>query len=131
MTSNFLANLQRLRHWCPPSKPVVVYRVQKHPWYGALDQRDGRLIITIRIDDDPREECETLIHEWAHALTYNESRPEEQFDLSWGLVVHTCPLPWVIHGDEWGAAYARCYRAVRVPVTSKYGPDHDEINYCL
>lgn len=127
-TAIFCRALQRLQHWCPPTKPLTVRRIQEYDCCGELNWYDGEIII--RIDADPRQERETLIHEWAHALTYNESRPEQRITLPSGdLIVWSNPRPWVMHGEEWGIAYARCYRAAQIPVTSQFGPDHPEMDY--
>ncbi len=131
MDSFLLQDLQRLKYWCPLPKPIIIHRAIKYHSYGGFDWDVDKLIITIRIDKDIREERETLIHEWAHALTYNENRPTQEIITDLDYILYNGPVPWVKHGDEWGLAYARCYRAVQVPVTSKFSPDSPEINWKL
>jgi hypothetical protein len=125
---SFLRTLGRLRHWCPLSKPVAVYRVRQCEHWGLLGWQHGRLIITIRVDD-PSQEIESLIHEWAHALTYDEERPAQTIDTGIEIVYYTGPMPWVRHGDEWGIAYARCYRASQVSVESELKPEHPALGH--
>lgn len=120
MNSFFLRDLQRLRKWCPLLEPVAIYRVRNHHACGTFTWSHKRLIITIHIDDDPRQERETLIHEWAHALSYDATWPEERYNL---------PTRWIKHSNAWGIAYARCYRAVQIPVTDTLG--YGEMNYRL
>lgn len=61
--------------------------------YSSFRLPSMRRYIAIRIDADSTlyEALDTLIHEYAHALTPHEKRQ---------------------HGPLWGVAFARCYRIV-------------------
>jgi hypothetical protein len=121
-----------LNHWQPLSKPFVIKRVLHHEAYGTFKEEDGTFIIKVRIDKDPIQECETLVHEWAHALTHRESRCEQLVKMPCGTEIKfNGQMPFVRHGDEWGIAYAKCYRAVRCLLSNEFGPDHPEMDYRL
>jgi len=102
--SRFETLLERLRASCPLAKPVVIERWPAS-WSEAFGEfRCGMLdyfLILIRNTLDEFGSTETLIHEWAHGLT-------------WRPAPVTAPwrnMPYPLHGDEWGVAYARAYRA--------------------
>jgi len=126
----FLALVQQLTHWCPTVKPVRVYRVKQLDVLGEFLDYSDHFRILIMIGSFVQEH-ETLVHEWAHALTYHPNRPKRMINLSWGNVADGGPLPWVLHGDEWGVAFAQCYRAATVPVGMKYGPHHPEMDWMV
>lgn len=85
-----------LRRQCMPAHPVHVRRVQLQGEWGHcwLRKRKHRKVFLIAIDSRMPDQLalETLVHEWAHALSWYE--------------------PGTDHSVAWGRAYARCYRAV-------------------
>ena len=74
-----------------PGSPIVVQIVELgEDWADSeYDEVVPRFVIRIDNDVDPDHATELMAHEWAHCLT-------------WGAEGD--------HSDEWGAAYARCYR---------------------
>ncbi len=87
-----------LRQKCPAPLPVRILRPKLSSDHaGWCSLRDATKTLPNRFQI---EICKTvshgtaifvLIHEWAHALSWDEDRR---------------------HGDRWGKAYARCWRAV-------------------
>lgn len=117
ISDEFIRVLQRLRYWCPLKYPMLIFRtltldhncngtfkIRHHTNKSSPSKIVVYFYITILMRNEPHEECETLVHEWAHALTYDKACP---FD--------TTPfnMPLEVHGIEWGIAYARCYSAAR------------------
>lgn len=99
--------LRALREECPTLLPVRVRRTGALTDYFAVTDlaRDGlRFNVTLheRIDSPTEgvravtelEMYDSLIHEWAHCLSWNPSHSLED------------------HDAQWGVAYARCYNAV-------------------
>lgn len=102
--SDFERALENLQKHCPLAKPVVIERWPKS-WSDAFGEfRCGlpdSFLILIRNTLSELESIDILIHEWAHGLT-------------WRPAPVTAPwqcMPAPLHGDEWGVAYARAYRA--------------------
>lgn len=100
-TRRVVAYERRLRKKAPAKLPVrVVFRKglrhEGEKAYGctglAIDLRTRRSEFLIEIDQDIGEPvaCDTLIHEWAHAVSWQADKSS--------------------HGAAWGVAYARCYR---------------------
>lgn len=60
---------------------------------SAFDPRRRRMEFVIELDAEltRHEAIDTLLHEWAHALSHGAGGES--------------------HGAAWGRAYARCYRA--------------------
>jgi len=89
--TKFRALLRRLREEAPPLLPVQVRRLLVADAQAECALRNGYFYIQI----DPRLSWEStvdaLLHEWAHALAWQEGPYVED------------------HGPEWGLAYARCY----------------------
>lgn len=84
-----------LRQKFPVRKPITVRRVAKlgHPRDQADCEFTGKnFVIRLRKNQSHVLLVDSLIHEWAHALTWFGA--DEDF-----------------HGPEWGLAYARIYRA--------------------
>lgn len=87
-----------LRDALPPDLPVMVLVEATPGCYGSCtaedsdaDGRDDIYLIRITPGHEDAVARDTLYHEWAHILSWNET--EE-------------------HGDAWGVAYARVYRAM-------------------
>ena len=84
-----------LKKECPADRPIRVRRTSTPAsTYGDCSQVDAYYLI--RISDQVTHEMAViaiLIHEWAHAL-------------SWEASVHEA------HGNQWGIAYSKVYRAL-------------------
>lgn len=99
----FAEALRALRRTCAPALPVSVRRLPiRRDIYGDCTLDDGRFYIRIHRGMQTVMQVHTLIHEWAHAISWHEGKPYVRD-----------------HGPEWGIAYARCYTAV-------YGDDEDD-----
>lgn len=97
--------VQKLRREAPPLLPVRVYErdaVGDNLWGLTslmVDHRNKplRFVILVR-KSSPTMMADTLMHEWAHALTWHEG-------------THA-PTD---HGDQWALAFGRCYRILIEP----------------
>lgn len=92
--------VRKLRKECPVIHPIKVRRTAiSKPLYGdcGFRKEDGGFYIRILKSLDEITAIETLIHEWAHAMTwFSVAAIAEEGD----------------HNSEWGVAYARCYRTL-------------------
>ena len=92
--------VRKLRKECPTLYPVRVRRTTiGRPLYGDCGFHKSNETFSIRILKtlDEINAIETLIHEWAHAMTW------------FALAAIASEGD---HNSEWGVAYARCYRAL-------------------
>lgn len=91
--------LHRLAERCPLPRDAVVQAVplKASVVWGQTWSRDG--VLNIRIDSGAcvAKQVDVLIHEWAHAMVW-----DYLFNLGEASS----------HGDVWGLAYSRAYRAV-------------------
>lgn len=97
VTKTLRETLKLLRETEPALVPVRVRRRPLKTCWGqcTLVCKGGRpFYFTISIDSRIPEPLivETLIHEWAHAVAWQEGRAVDD------------------HGPEWGVAYARLYQ---------------------
>jgi hypothetical protein len=76
--------------------PVIVRVADLKKIQGESFRNGLNIIIRINKTIDPHYQRETLLHEWAHAMTWPNSRLEKL----------GCPD----HSDEWGLAHAKVYR---------------------
>jgi len=106
-----MTNHERWRaliHWLrctfPARYPVAVrsldriviegkWRDGDGPYYGSCDLTRGKFHIEVRRNMQFALRCSTVIHEWAHCLTWQGAEADTD------------------HSNEWGIAYARIYRA--------------------
>ena len=93
----------RLREHAPPLLPVRVYVRQRLPddhqgWCCLVydGTRPARFHILVRRAAWPTMK-DAVLHEWAHALSWQEGELTE------------------MHGPEWGLAYARVYQEMVEP----------------
>lgn len=101
----FRQMVAKLRREAPPLLPVRVYvrdRLAGKAWGCATlmvceRNKPRRFVIDVRKSSLAMMR-DTLLHEWAHALTWAE-----------GADVGTD------HGDPWALAYGRCYRILIEP----------------
>lgn len=87
--------IDALRKKCPVDVPVsflLVPRVAKGKKWAECERFNRPVAYVIRVQDGlgPYGTIAALVHEYAHVLTWKRDD----------------------HGDAWGRAYARCYRAV-------------------
>lgn len=80
----FYDALRALREWHPVEYPVWVRRCRLKGYYGATQWLGDRyrFVITICNEMSESDQVHTLVHEWAHVLTWDES--EEDHDAIWG-----------------------------------------------
>jgi len=85
----FYGAVDFLKKKIPPPHPICVQRVLLKEDHGRCHFNGDRF--TIVVDRRLSEEMaiETLLHEWAHAISWNSYKP---------------------HGPKWGRAYSRVYR---------------------
>ena len=101
---NFAAMVAKLRRDAPPLLPVRVYvRAKLDGGWGEtsliLCGKGRPMSFVIAIKRSLRVTMrDTLIHEWAHALTWAEGEHVE-----------------TDHGDSWALAYGRVYRVLIEP----------------
>lgn len=93
---SFRTVLNRLRKHLPPVYPVVCRRVRFPASASAtgecwLEKKKFHIRIERRLDDDAA--IDTLLHEWAHILLWNEHSVLSLND----------------HGPEWGVAYSKVW----------------------
>lgn len=104
----FRSVLAGLRKHCPAAMPVIV-RTSRLPGdtLGRCARRKFRFVIMLNSALVEHEAVDTLLHEWAHAL-------------SWHLVLDRLATDAVLdpevfqkasHDELWGCAYSRVWRA--------------------
>lgn len=91
--------LKSLKKRLPALLPVFVQfkSLSRHRCIGLTSINEKKKRIEICIDEDLDEDLAVvvLIHEWAHAISWDFS-----------------PKPVPDHGPEWGLAYSRAYRVL-------------------
>jgi hypothetical protein len=99
--------LERLQVLLPPKSPVVVHagRVMTRA-HGTCARRDGVFRICVCSALDEAFAIDVLLHEWAHALSWNAEldRAARKRSLS------DLEFEGLCHGPEWGLAYGIVYR---------------------
>jgi hypothetical protein len=81
-----------LKEKCPADMPVKVRRVKvPDDRFGDCGQMDDHYIIRICRNLKEEQAIDILIHEWAHAISWEKCNSED-------------------HCNEWGKAYSRVYR---------------------
>ena len=81
-----------LKEKCPADMPVNVRRLKiPDDRFGDCAQYDDHYLIRICRNLEEEQAIEILLHEWAHALSWDKCSVED-------------------HSNEWGKAYSRCYR---------------------
>jgi len=81
-----------LRLGFSPDIPVKVRRVRLKELCGNCQYEESHFIIRVNKSDPFRVQLDTLIHEWAHTLSWFTPGVDD-------------------HSGEWGLAYARIYSA--------------------
>ena len=99
--------LAGLRQHCPAAMPVVV-RMSWLPsdTLGRCARRKSRFVVALNAAMNEHDAVDTLLHEWAHAL-------------SWHLVLDRlsqvldsqADFEQASHDELWGCAYSRVWRA--------------------
>lgn len=101
MSKQFRDVVADLKKNHPPLVPVRVYLRKIAPVHDCVgytmlkrDRNNRPMHFLIVVDSGHKWTIvkDTLIHEWAHAMTWSEHETAED------------------HGPEWGLAYARLYR---------------------
>lgn len=103
----FRTVLAGLRRHCPAAMPVVVRR----SWLpsdtlGRCARRKARFVIALNAAIDEHDAVETLIHEWAHALSWNLTLDR----LSRQDSIDPHDFQDASHDEAWGCAYSRIWR---------------------
>lgn len=86
----FYDALRALREWHPVGDPVWVRRCRLRGVYGTTQWLADHFLITIDSTLAPSDQVHTLLHEWAHVLTWDESEED--------------------HDEVWSSAYSRIYQ---------------------
>lgn len=99
--------LAALKRWCPPAKPVkLVINKMANGLLGSCRFDGGKFVIRLNSAMGPPQAVDVLVHEWAHALSWNYTHdklitgPSNQELVDWGT-----------HDATWGCAYSRTYCA--------------------
>jgi hypothetical protein len=103
----FRTVLAGLRKHCPAAMPVVV----RTSWLssdtlGRCARRKSRFVIALNANMNEHDAVETLIHEWAHALSWNLALDR----LSRQDSVDPRDFQEASHDEAWGCAYSRVWR---------------------
>ena len=103
----FRTVLAGLRKHCPAAMPVVV----RTSWLssdtlGRCARRKSRFVIALNANMNEHDAVETLIHEWAHALSWNLVLDR----LSRQDSVDPHDFQEASHDEAWGCAYSRVWR---------------------
>ena len=103
----FRTVLAGLRRHCPAAMPVVV----RTSWLssdtlGRCSRRKSRFVIALNAAMNEHDAVETLIHEWAHALSWNLVLDR----LSRQAAVDPEDFQNASHDEAWGCAYSRVWR---------------------
>jgi hypothetical protein len=103
----FRTVLAGLRKHCPAAMPVVV----RTSWLssdtlGRCARRKARFVIALNANMNEHDAVETLIHEWAHALSWNLVLDR----LSRHDSIDPQDFQEVSHDEAWGCAYSRVWR---------------------
>jgi hypothetical protein len=100
--------LADLRLTCPPAMPVIV-RTSRLPSYlaGCCRRYETRFVIQLNADMGEIQAVETLLHEWAHAVSWHY-----RLDTMMERGEYTRE-EWdqISHDAAWGCAYAQVWRA--------------------
>ena len=81
-----------LRTNLPAPKPIKVQTKEKLKYLGATYHRKDDILIVIDRTQSAQVMIDTLIHEWAHALSGTTTKEDS-------------------HPTQWGICYGRVYRA--------------------
>ena len=93
--------VSKLRKHAPPFFPVTVRRgrplTPKALAECGLERVGGgwRFVIVIRKEARHQEAIDSLLHEWAHALSWSEGHPT-----------------LTDHDETWGVCYSKVYRVI-------------------
>lgn len=103
----FRGVLAGLREYCPAAMPVVVRTSRlSDGTLGHCARRNARFVISLNAAMSEHIAIDTLLHEWAHAL-------------SWSLVLDRLSRQEALapgdfqdasHDEAWGCAYSRVWR---------------------
>tara|TARA_Y100000034_G_C6858617_1_gene390502 strand:+ start:362 stop:679 length:318 start_codon:yes stop_codon:yes gene_type:complete len=95
----YYAVIKMLRDEVPAKLPVHIRRI-KMKRDGYCMKKDEKFYIRINKEFTEDKAIDTLLHEWAHALTWMPKydwMDSEEFEK-------------VIHGPSWGIAYSEVYQ---------------------
>lgn len=99
--------LAALKRWCPPAKPVkLVINKMANGLLGSCRLVGGKFVIRLNSDMGPPQAIDVLVHEWAHALSWNYTHDKLTAGTSNRELVD-----WATHDATWGCAYSRTYCA--------------------
>lgn len=99
--------LAGLRRYCPVAMPVVVRTSRlSSDILGRCARRKTRFVIALNANMNEHDAVETLIHEWAHALSWNLVLDR----LSQQDSVDPQDFQEASHDEAWGCAYSRVWR---------------------
>jgi hypothetical protein len=99
--------LSGLRTHCPAAMPVVVRTSRlSGDTLGRCARRKSRFVIALNAAMTEHDAVETLIHEWAHALSWNLVLDH----LSRQEAVAPQDFQDASHDEAWGCAYSRVWR---------------------
>ncbi len=93
------ALLKILRKRCPINKRVIVLRrdeifYNEERLGGSCSKNKTGYTIKIKTLQPWQSQIDTLIHEWAHALNFQQNK---KYDIT--------------HGEEWGKCFSKAYAA--------------------
>ncbi len=108
--------LEGLREHCPPAFPVVV-RTSRLPRgiEGYCKRRRNRFVIHLSAFLGQAAAVDTLVHEWAHAVSWSLLLDRAGDDLQAGRIT-TEQFEEASHGAEFGTAFAVVWRAFSMKI---------------
>ena len=84
--------VRMLKEKCPADMPVIVRRMKvPKDRYGDCSKKEDCYVIRICREISEQQAIDILIHEWAHAISWDKCSSEN-------------------HCNQWGKAYSRVYR---------------------
>ena len=100
MLKTYYKVVKFLKNKLPPSLPVTIRRMKTGDNEGYCFKQNGKFHIRISSDLEESKVIDVLLHEWAHTLSWSrklDKATHEEFEK-------------IVHGPEWGMAYAKVYR---------------------
>lgn len=94
--------IKMLRRETSPPLPVHVRRIKLNDNDGYCSKVRDQFYVRININFSEARAIDTLLHEWAHALSW-----KPKFD---DASLSSEDFERIIHGPSWGVAYAEVYR---------------------
>tara|TARA_R110000803_G_scaffold94110_7_gene161606 strand:+ start:1957 stop:2325 length:369 start_codon:yes stop_codon:yes gene_type:complete len=101
MTSNSNVRIKNFKNFLndkiPLVKPVKLIQRKLKDYFGYCYEKDSHFILVVSKDFSYYQKIDTIIHEYAHAMTMSEHKYNSKDEKT-------------EHDARWGACYAQAYR---------------------